>query len=345
MLPVPLILWMVALAHTVAGRACLRPPEILLAAVDVIKEEYHTGEEITYTCNPGYVPQSGQRRYTCPWSGKWPIVTLRCVRKICPYPGPLRNGIIHHTSFYYQDVVTFSCEPGYILQGPKTSQCLANGQWSGKLPECQPVICPPPPVSEFGALSYRNLNPGNITVFQDVVKFECLPPLALIGNEIATCLANGTWSELPECISVQCPYPEEIENGFINFALHRTYNYNDKVTYGCNPTYVLDGAVDSTCEKTGYWSKKPTCRAPCKIPVKRATVLYNEQRVKVQDHLQQGIQHAEMIWFFCKNKEQHCSYTVPAQCLDGNFQVPACFEDRGWFISIFKTDVADLTPC
>lgn len=62
------------------------------------------------------------------------------------------------------------------------------------------------------------------------------------------------------------------------------------------------------------------------MPVKRATVLYNEQKLKVQDHLQAGIQHAETIWFFCKNKEQHCSYTVPAQCIDGNLTAPACFK-------------------
>ncbi|XP_015270400.1 PREDICTED: beta-2-glycoprotein 1-like [Gekko japonicus] len=188
------------------------------------------------------------------------------------------------------------------------------------------VICPPPPISEFGALSYHRLKPGNISVFQDEIKFECLLPSALIDNETARYLALQKWSGIPECRKVKCPYPAEIKNGFISFGLREIYQYKNRVTYGCDPTYVMDGPAESTCEKTGDWSTKPTCKAPCKILVKRATVLYNQQRVNVQDHLKGGIQHAETIWFFCKNKDQHCSYTVPAQCIDGNLTAPACFK-------------------
>nr|XP_060619057.1 beta-2-glycoprotein 1-like isoform X2 [Anolis sagrei ordinatus] len=263
----------------------------------------------------------------------------------CPYPGPLKNGNIHFTDLSYQNFVDYSCDSGYILQGQKNSQCLADGQWSAKLPECQPVICPPPPVSEFSVLSFQRLKPGNISAFQDEIKFECLLPYALLGNETAVCQADGNWSALPECRAVECPRPEDIENGYINLLLRRPYHYRETVTYGCNPTYVLDGPVESRCEKTGQWSTKPTCKAPCTIPVKRATVLYNNQKVKVQDHLTSGIQHAEIIEFFCKNKEQGCSFTSPAQCVDGNFTVPACFKERGMFATFFKTDIADLQPC
>ncbi|XP_054834689.1 beta-2-glycoprotein 1 isoform X2 [Eublepharis macularius] len=288
MFRVLLVLWIVSLTHTVLAQwVCPSPPEIPLATVDRSKEEYSPGEEITYRCNSGYVPQTGARSYTCPSTGRWPIITLRCT----------------------------------------------------------PVMCPSPPISEFGALSYRRLKPGNISFFQDEIKFECLLPLALIGPEKARCLATGIWSKIPECRKVECPYPPEIENGFLNFALRRTYQYKDSVSYGCNPTYVLDGPSESTCEETGNWSLIPTCKAPCKMPVQRATVLYNQQRVKVQDHLKGGIQHAETIWFFCKNKDQHCSYTVPSQCIDGSLTAPACFKERGWLASLIKTDVADMTPC
>lgn len=52
---------------------------------------------------------------------------------------------------------------------------------------------------EFGTLSYRRLNPGNVFHFLDTILFECVPPLALIGTETATCMANGTWSSIPVC--------------------------------------------------------------------------------------------------------------------------------------------------
>nr|XP_020662110.1 beta-2-glycoprotein 1 isoform X1 [Pogona vitticeps] len=346
MTPVLLILWAGALTYPIlAAPACSRPPQVPFATVDVFKAEYNVGEEITYQCNPGYIARSGSRKYICPLSGRWPSILLTCIPRKCLYPGPLVNGNIQHTDLSYPNSVNFSCDPGYNLQGPKTSHCQADGQWSAKLPQCQPVICPPPPVSEFSALLYHRFKPGNISVFQDKIKFDCLSPLALIGNEIAFCQADGSWSAIPECRRVECPRPQEIENGFINFALRRSFIYKDTVSYGCNDPYVLEGPVDSRCEKTGQWSAKPTCRASCQIPVKRATVLYNDQKVKVQDHLQNGIRHAETIWFFCKNKEHHCSYTAPAQCIDGVLTPPECFKERSWFASVFKTDIADLTPC
>nr|XP_060619056.1 beta-2-glycoprotein 1-like isoform X1 [Anolis sagrei ordinatus] len=340
------ILGILSLAHTVLTLpVCPRPPAIPFASITAAKAEYNLGEEITYNCQPGYVYQSGSRKYICPLTGRWPSMSLRCIPRKCPYPGPLKNGNIHFTDLSYQNFVDYSCDSGYILQGQKNSQCLADGQWSAKLPECQPVICPPPPVSEFSVLSFQRLKPGNISAFQDEIKFECLLPYALLGNETAVCQADGNWSALPECRAVECPRPEDIENGYINLLLRRPYHYRETVTYGCNPTYVLDGPVESRCEKTGQWSTKPTCKAPCTIPVKRATVLYNNQKVKVQDHLTSGIQHAEIIEFFCKNKEQGCSFTSPAQCVDGNFTVPACFKERGMFATFFKTDIADLQPC
>lgn len=73
------------------------------------------------------------------------------------------------------------------------------------------------------------------------------------------CLIISTEHFFP-ITAVECPYPEDIENGFINFALRNTYRYADRVNYGCNPRYVIDGAVESRCEKTGRWSPKPTCR-------------------------------------------------------------------------------------
>lgn len=59
---------------------------------------------------------------------------------------------------------------------------------------------------------------------------------------------------------VTCPTPTGIENGFIEFAVRRTYHYNESVSFGCQSSYVLDGPKHSRCEKTGNWSTKPTCK-------------------------------------------------------------------------------------
>uniref|UniRef100_A0A8C6X364 Beta-2-glycoprotein 1 n=1 Tax=Naja naja TaxID=35670 RepID=A0A8C6X364_NAJNA len=335
-------LCLVGITHVaLADKVCPRPPEVPLATININKEAYIPGEHIVYRCNPGYIPQSSSSRYICPSSGIWPTVIFKCIPKKCPYPGPLNNGEIHVTDLNYLSVIRFSCNTGFVLEGPTSSLCQAEGSWSESLPICHPVICPPPPVSEFGVLSYHKIESGETFVFQETIRFSCLLPFAMFGSETATCQADGSWSPLPECKSVQCPRPEPIEHGFINFAVRTTFHYQDTVSYGCNPPYIMDEASESRCEKTGTWSNKPTCKAPCNIPVEKATVLYNGQKIKAKNL--KSIQHAETIWFFCK--AQDCSYKTPTQCIDGQLSVPDCYEEHNWFISWFKKDPADMTPC
>ncbi|XP_037260949.1 beta-2-glycoprotein 1 isoform X2 [Falco rusticolus] len=281
-----LVACVVAVSHcALAGKVCPRPPEVLFATIDVNKNVYEVGEEIEYTCRPGFVPNNGQRKYTCLPTGKWPLNTLLCLPKRCPSPGPLQHGKMDFLDLRYQSSISFSCDPGYNLVGTRTSQCMADGKWSGTFPQCEPVTCAPPSLPEFGVLSYRRLKPGNISHFLDTIIFECVPPLALIGNETATCMANGNWSSIPEC------------------------------------------------------------KGPCKIPVKKAVVLYNGEKKRVQNDLKEGIQHGETISFFCKNKEKSCAYTVAVPCVDGNLTLPACFKERGFFSSLVKKDPSDMKPC
>ncbi|XP_039181451.1 beta-2-glycoprotein 1 [Crotalus tigris] len=344
MFPVLFSLCLVAITHVaLASKVCPRPPEIPLATTNTNKAGYWPGEDIVYQCNPGYVPQYGSRRYICPSSGVWPTITFRCIPKKCPYPGPLNDGAIYVDDLNYLSVINFSCNTGFVLEGPTSSQCQADGSWSASLPECQPVICPPPPVSEFGVLSYHKIDSRDTFIFQDTIRFRCLLPFALFGSETATCQADGSWSALPECKSVECPPPEPIEHGFINGALRNIFHYQDTVSYGCNLPYIMDDASESRCEKTGTWSNKPTCKAPCKISLTRATVLYNGQKIKVKEL--NSIQHAETIWFFCVRKTEKCSYETPAQCIDGQLSIPDCFEERSWWASIWTKDPANMTPC
>ncbi|XP_050175218.1 beta-2-glycoprotein 1 isoform X1 [Myiozetetes cayanensis] len=344
--PLALLVGVVALSHgALAAKVCPRPPEVLFATIHEDKKVYEVGEEVEYTCRPGFIPNNGQRKYTCLPTGKWAFNTLLCLPKRCTPPGLLENGKIDFVDHLYQSTINFSCDPGYKLVGSRSSQCMADGKWTGTFPQCQPVTCPPPPIPEFGVLSYRRSKPGNVSNFLDTITFECVPPLALFGNETATCMANGNWSSIPECKVVTCPTPIGIENGFIEFAVRRTYHYNESVSFGCQPTYVMEGSKHSRCEKTGNWSTKPICRAPCKIPVKKAVVLYNGEKKRVQNDLKEGILHGETVSFFCKNKEKSCAYTVDVACVDGNFTLPACFKERGFFSTLVKKDPSDMKPC
>uniref|UniRef100_A0A8V1AMK8 Beta-2-glycoprotein 1 n=1 Tax=Gallus gallus TaxID=9031 RepID=A0A8V1AMK8_CHICK len=278
-----LLLCAAALTHSaLAVKVCPRPPEVLFATINVVKNEYNVGEEVEYTCRPGFVPNNGQRKYICQPTGRWPLNTLLCLPKRCPAPAPLQHGTIDSRDFHYRSSLSFSCDPGYSLVGSRTSQCMSDGKWSGIPPQCQPVTC---------------------------------------------------------------PAPTGIENGFLNFAVRRTYHYNESVSFSCQSRYVLEGPKHSRCEKTGNWSTKPSCKEPCKIPVKKAVVLYEGEKKRVQSDLKEGIMHGETISFYCKNKEKSCAYTVPVQCVNGNLTLPFCFKERGFFSSLVKTDPSDMKPC
>jgi len=59
----------------------------------------------------------------------------------CPPP---TNGALqcpNGTTGTYGDNCTFSCNPGYGLQGAQTGICLNNQIWSGGLPSCVTLNC------------------------------------------------------------------------------------------------------------------------------------------------------------------------------------------------------------
>ncbi|XP_029455194.1 beta-2-glycoprotein 1 [Rhinatrema bivittatum] len=329
----------------IATAVCPGPPRVEFASVYPDKRVYEPGEEVNYACQPGYIYNSGLKKAICTISGRWSTITLKCRLRTCTYPGPLHNGIIHHEELTFQSVISFSCNEGYILKGANSSQCNEKAEWNEELPICEPVTCPFPPVPEFGKIVFHLPKTGNVSIFQDVVRYSCLPNYALFGNETVSCLANGNWSDFPECRDIRCPRPTEIENGFMSFSPDRLYHYREVVTYGCKPNYVLDGPRESKCEMTGNWSIKPSCKAPCHINVKRAEVLYNGQRVKLQDFKERLIQHAEIIFFYCKDKKNNCGYPVSTQCLDGVITIPECFHEYSSVSAFFVTEASSMKAC
>ncbi|XP_038613185.1 beta-2-glycoprotein 1 [Tachyglossus aculeatus] len=328
----------------IAGRICPRPQEVPFATVEPLRSFYEPGDQIVYTCKPGYSMPGEVRRYICPLTGLWPVNTVKCLPKVCPFTGRLENGSVRYTTFEYPNTLNFACNPGYVLNGTNSVQCLEDGKWSKKLPVCDPITCPPPTTPNFAKVSYYKPSATNNSIYKDEVVFECLPPYAMFGNATIRCTENGNWTELPECRDVKCPFPTRPDNGYVNYPKKIALHYKDKATYGCHSTYTLDGPETVECGKTGTWSAQPTCKASCKVSVKKATVLYKGNRVKIQEQFKNGMFHGERVAFFCKNKEKKCSFTEEAQCIDGILKVPDCFKEHS-SLAFWKTDASDVPLC
>ncbi|CAO2645874.1 Beta-2-glycoprotein 1, partial [Lemmus lemmus] len=254
--------------------------------------------------------------------------SLSFAARVCPFAGILENGIVRYTTFEYPNTISFTCNPGFYLNGTNSAKCTEEGRWSPELPVCAPVTCPPPTVPKFATLKLHKPSAGNTSLYRDTAVFECLPHHAMFGNDTVTCTAHGNWTELPECREVKCPFPSRPDNGFVNYPAKSMLHYQDKATFGCHDTYSLDGPEEVECTKMGNWSAQPSCKASCKVSVKKATVLYQGERVKIQEQFKDGMKHGDKVSFFCKNKEKKCSYTEETQCIDGTLEIPKCFKGK-----------------
>lgn len=52
-------------------------------------------------------------------------------------------------------------------------------------------------------------------------------------------------------------------------------------------------------------------------------MIFEGERVAIQNKFKNGMLHGQKVSFFCKNKEKKCSYTEDAQCIDGTIEIPA----------------------
>ncbi|XP_010887631.2 beta-2-glycoprotein 1 [Esox lucius] len=246
------------------------------------------------------------------------------------FPRKIRDhGEMEFVDIVYQSTINFTCHAGYTLQGASTIECLADGEWTEPPPKCLPLTCGLPPIPAYGKIVYDSLFYGNTVVFGFGVSYQCLPPLALIGNERGMCSANGKWTEPPECKLVTCPPPKNISNGYITTIVKREYGYMDTVRYGCNVNYVLDGPVEVECQKTGDWSQNPACRAPCTNELPKGYYMRN--------HWPSKTLHEEVITFRCINMEKMCGYAVSTQCIDGKVKFPKCLEETNVFVKEFNS--------
>ncbi|XP_035679036.1 IgGFc-binding protein-like [Branchiostoma floridae] len=222
---------------------------------------YEYPNQVTFTCNPGYV-LNGAATTTCQADGTWSNVVPTCTPVPCPLLTAPTDGALSPAGPYeYPNQVTFTCNPGYVLNGDATTTCQADGTWSNAVPTCTPIPCPLLTAPTDGALS-----PAGPYEYPNQVTFTCNPGYVLNGDATTTCQADGTWSNaVPTCTPIPCPLLTAPTDGALSPA--GPYAYPNQVTFTCNPGYVLNGDATTTCQADGTWSNAvPTCTPiPCPL--------------------------------------------------------------------------------
>ncbi|XP_039890218.1 beta-2-glycoprotein 1-like [Simochromis diagramma] len=325
-----LLLSQVALYTTVtSAKVCSRPPTTDGIDSSTLKRVYEVGEEVTLTCEQGYLPsRTPSARITCTATGEWTQANLACSPKMCQIPRPLQPFAKGRTEVPFKSVLNFTCDDGYVLIGSNETRCLHDNTWSHPPPLCKAVNCPLPKPPSDGRIVHDKPLTGTTTKYGQAWTYECNPPKAP-SYERGFCMANGGVTEPPVCRDVSCPIPTNIPNGIITFAVMRQHGYKEKVRYACSEHYVLEGRDEIQCQNTGNWSSKPVCRAPCTVGIKRGRIFYNSKKIWIGDLKPNRVLHGEHVAFYCLNKTDKCGYPVATTCNDGNLPIPGCFEEPG----------------
>uniref|UniRef100_A0A672SDS5 CUB and sushi domain-containing protein 3-like n=1 Tax=Sinocyclocheilus grahami TaxID=75366 RepID=A0A672SDS5_SINGR len=223
----------------------------------VIGENFGYRDTVVYQCNPGF-RLIGSSVRICQQDHNWSGLLPSCVSVSCGHPGSPIYGRTVGDGFNLNDVVTFFCNNGYILEGPSQAQCQADRQWSQQPPTCRVVNCTDPGIPA-NSIRKSKIEYGNFT-FGTVVSYDCNPGYYLFGSSVLTCQPVGYWDKpLPECLgtSVDCGHPGSPPHAVV---MGDKFTFGSTVHYRCLEDRALIGESTRTCQLNGQWSgSQPHC--------------------------------------------------------------------------------------
>ncbi|KAL4220535.1 Coagulation factor 5/8 C-terminal domain [Mactra antiquata] len=219
------------------------------------------GDKVNISCEVGF-ELSGNSTIKCDINGNWnteefPSCTpVECVN----YTLPFNSFIIGEINEYkYGDELVLSCEEGYFLSDNYSIKCNESGHWVD-FPNCTEVEC-----EMFNLPSNMTLDesytPQDQFVFNATVSVACEMGFEQIGNSEATCLSNGSWSELPFCEITTCPeFNATIAFGEVVNSTGT--EFGDIVTIQCDNASLLE----VSCLANGLWETPLNCsQETCEI--------------------------------------------------------------------------------
>ncbi|XP_030062613.1 P-selectin [Microcaecilia unicolor] len=218
-----------------------------------------------FSCEDGFVIE-GSKVLMCTAFGNWTGFAPSCHAVRCPVLKATERGIMNCSSFFgdftYNSSCDFSCEDGFVRDGPGTFKCTALGNWNSPPPSCYAVRCLYLEDPENGIMDCSNFF-GDFT-YNSSCDFSCEDGFVRDGPGTLKCTALGNWTSPPPlCHAVRCPHLEDPERGIMNCSsFFGDFTYNSSCDFSCEDGFVRDGPGTLKCTALGNWtSPPPLCHA------------------------------------------------------------------------------------
>jgi len=149
----------------------------------------------TYLCIIGY-SLSGSSTRTCLADGTWSGLAPTCDIITCPTLSASSPLLVNVVSVNFGDVVTYSCEVKYKINGTSFRTCQSDGTWGDSEPTCTLITCPNITAPINGHVNFSSgIGVGGKAIF------GCNRRFVLSDNRTATCTVAGTWDiARPTCL-------------------------------------------------------------------------------------------------------------------------------------------------
>ncbi|XP_068247282.1 sushi, von Willebrand factor type A, EGF and pentraxin domain-containing protein 1-like isoform X1 [Palaemon carinicauda] len=223
---------------------------------------------LEYTCDQGYstVGFNDAKCFLYNNTMQWFGPEMNCEPKSCGDPGEIPNGHKETECYSYSCRLSYSCRPGFTLEGRNTLYCQHDGSWNPKdLPKCKPIQCDLPDNPDHGKAHYTSV------YYNAVVNYECNYSYMIVGPTTRTCGPDMKWTgEQPQCVVMIAPagcIVPTIENGRLSNDTRSGTQvpHGSTITVTCEDHYEQSQNLPpSTCYNS-TWTHYPHCHpARCK---------------------------------------------------------------------------------
>ncbi|XP_035279494.1 sushi domain-containing protein 6-like isoform X2 [Anguilla anguilla] len=195
------LLFFLAVVSPGQASECVRPPSVQHSWVNLTETNrgsFPLGTLLQYSCDSGYM-LDGPSTISCTASGRWSADPPHCVRTNgCARPPSVQHSWVNLTetnrgSFPLGTLLQYSCDSGYMLDGPSTISCTASGRWSADPPHCvRTNVCRPPFEPENGGYTCHP-SPCHRLTQGTVIEYFCDEGYALKGDYKYLTCQNGEW--------------------------------------------------------------------------------------------------------------------------------------------------------